>query len=189
NLNTGRQFHTATLLPNGKVLVAGGNNGFRTLKSAELYDPATGIWSGTADLNTDRSDQTATLFPNGKVLVAGGGSCGPPPQSCFALNSAELYDPATGTWTSTGNLNTARDGHTATLLQNGKVLIVSGDKNSNSAELYDAATGTWSPTGSLNLSRHAYTATLLPNGKVLVTGGADDTQSNVSNGDELSSPA
>src|SRR5205823_12501489 len=89
----------------------------------------------------------------------------------------------------TGNLNTARDGHTATLLQNGKVLVVSGDQNGNSAELYDAATGTWSLTGSLNLSRHAYTATLLTNGKVLVAGGADDMQNNVFNSAELYDPA
>src|SRR5438105_1811066 len=189
SLNTGRQFHTATLLPNGKVLVTGGNDSNRSFKSVELYDPTTGIWSRTADLIQDRNTHTATLLQSGKVLLAGGFSCGPPPQTCFALNSVELYDPTTGTWSSTGNLNTARDGHTATLLQNGKVLVVSGDQDGNSAELYDAATGTWSLTGSLNLSRHAYTATLLTNGKVLVAGGADDTQSNVFSSAELYDPA
>ncbi len=189
NLNTGRQFHTATLLPNGKVLVAGGNDSNRTFKSAELYDPATAVWTRTADLNTDRDGHTATLLQSGKVLVAGGFSCGPPPQSCFALNSAELYDPASGTWTSTGNLVAAHDGQTATLLPNGKVLIVGGDANGNSAELYDPLTGTWSPTGSLNLSRYSFTATLLPNGKVLVAGGADNSQNNVFNSAELYDPA
>ena len=171
NLTIGRQFHTATLLPNGKVLVAGGNDSNRSFKSAELYDQATGTWNRTADLNTDRNTHTATLLQNGKVLVAGGFSCGPPPQSCFGLNGAELYDPATGTWTGTGNLNRIRDGHTATLLPNGKVLVVSGDENGNSAELYDPNTGTWSNTGSLNTGRFQHTATLLQNGKVLVAGG------------------
>src|SRR5205823_1767822 len=185
NLNTGRQFHTATLLPNGKVLGTGGNDSNRSCKSAELYQPATGIWSRTADRIQDRNTHTATLLQNGKVLVAGGFSCGPPPQSCFALNSVELYDPGTGTWSNTGNLNTARDGHTATLLQDGKVMVVAGDVSGTSAELYDPATGTWSPTGSLNFSRHAYTATLLLNGKVLVAGGADDMQNNVFNSAEL----
>jgi N-acetylneuraminic acid mutarotase len=189
NLNQGRQSHTATLLPNGKVLIAGGNDGNRSFKSAELYDPATGRWSRTSDLNADRDSHTATLLPNGKVLVAGGFSCGPPPQSCFALTSAELYDPATGIWTVTGSLNTARNGHNATLLPNGKVLVVSGDINGKSAELYDAATGIWSPTGSLNLSRYSYTLTLLSNGKVLVAGGADDSQTTVFNSAELYDPA
>src|SRR5207245_4264477 len=84
NLNTGRQFHTTTLLPNGKVLVAGGNGNNGTLKSAELYDPVTGTWSNIGNLNTDRAFHTATLLPNGKVLVAGGFSCAPPPAGCFA---------------------------------------------------------------------------------------------------------
>jgi hypothetical protein len=102
---------------------------------------------------------------NGKVLVAGGFVPG-----IGKLNSAELYDPATGTWSYTGNLNTARAIHTATLLSNGKVLVVSGD----SAELYDAASGTWSYTGNLNTARWQHTATSLPNGKVLVAGGYND---------------
>lgn len=161
---------TATLLSDGKVLVAGGyNNG--ALNRAEIYDPVTETWSITANLNTARVDHTATLLRNGKVLVAGGYStC----SSRCVLNSAELYDPATGTWSTTGNLNTARNSHTATLLTNGRVLVAGGynDGLRNRAELYDPATGTWSITGTLNTERsYGHTATLLPSGKVLVVGG------------------
>src|SRR5918911_2829578 len=167
SLNRGRVFHTATLLPNGKVLVAGGDS----LGSAELYDPATGTWRLTGSLNTPRGfDHTATLLPNGKVLVAGG-------YNGDEINSAGLYDPATGTWTSTGNLNVARHSHTATLLPDGKVLVAGGGDEdggiTNSAELYNPATGTWSITGSLHTVRGRHTATLLPDSRVLVAGGTD----------------
>src|SRR6266550_3634306 len=120
SLNTARDNHTATLLPNGKVLVAGGaGNISNFLNSAELYDPASGSWTATGSLNTARYSHTATLLPNGKVLVAGGFN------GSF-LTSAELYDPASGSWTATGSLNTGRDFHTATLLPNGKVLVAGG---------------------------------------------------------------
>ena len=121
SLATGRSDHTATLLPDGQVLVAGGvDSDLLTLASAELYDPATGTWTATGSLANARFFPTATLLPNGKVLVAGGiGDSG-------RLASAELYDPATGTWTATGSLATARDGHTATLLPNGMVLVAGG---------------------------------------------------------------
>src|SRR2546423_821755 len=177
-LNTPRNGHTATLLPNGKVLVAGGNGDGTFLNSAELYDPATGTWSYTGSLNTARRYHTATLLPNGKVLVTGGlGTNGA--HSYLTLNTAELYDPATGTWSVTGNLNRSRQFQTATLLPNSKVLVAGGFDTKginsyltlNTAELYDPATGTWNGTGNLNTSRDFHTATLLQNSNVLVVGG------------------
>src|SRR5436190_616302 len=129
-----------------------------------VIDPS---WSTTGGLATARSFHTATLLASGKVLVAGGYNGG-------YLNSAELYDPGTGTWSGTGALGTAREAHTATLLPNGKVLAVGGINSSGflgSAELYDPAAGTWSATGSLATAHAFLTATLLPNGKVLVVGG------------------
>jgi hypothetical protein len=171
-LKTARFHHTATLLPDGRVLVAGGEDGSDPLASVELYDPASGTWSATASLSTARDSHTATLLPDGMVLVAGGRETIPG----ISLASAELYDPASGTWSPTGRLNTGRVFHTATLLQNGMVLVAGGKETGislASAELYDPASGTWSPTGRLNTGRVFHTATLLTNGKVLVTGGRD----------------
>jgi N-acetylneuraminic acid mutarotase len=167
--------HTATLLANGKVLVAGGISGaiFET-QSAELYDPATGTWTPTGSLNAGRYSHTATLLPDGKVLVVGGfqqSSYHPP----LPVPTAELYDPATGSWSVTGNLITGRGSHTATLLPNGKVLVAGGKSvtaSYASAELYDPASGTWAETGSLATARFYHTATSLDNGKVLVAGGS-----------------
>jgi len=165
-MSTTRTWHTATLLPSGKVLVAGGyGNGF--LSSAELYDPALGTWTATGAMSTARGWHTATLLPNGKVLVAGGFN-----STSDYLASAEMYDPATGTWSATGPMGTVRRWHTATLLPNGKVLVAGGE--SNSAELYDPAAGTWTAAGAMSISRYGHMATLLPNGKVLVAGGGDN---------------
>ena len=168
-------FSTATLLPNGKVLVAGGQNNSGGISSAELYNPDTGTFTPTGSMGTARCDYTATLLPNGKVLVSGGeGSNGIP------LSSAELYDPGTGTFSSTGSMGIPREDHTATLLPNGKVLVVGGwylsgtdTCRQKSAELYDPATGTFTATGAMGTARCLHTATLLPNGKVLVAGGKD----------------
>src|SRR5439155_873663 len=132
-----------------------------------------GTWTATGNLNTARNQHTATLLLNGKVLVTGGNSDG---GIAVAIASAELYDPANGTWTATGSLITARFNHTATLLPNGKVLVAAGIDGSNnlaSAELYDPASGTWTATGTLNTGRFGHTATLLSNGKVLAAGGSN----------------
>jgi hypothetical protein len=175
-----RSYHTATLLPNGKVLVAGGLFGFNGVASAELYDPASGTWTPTGSLNTRRRSHTATLLPNGKVLVAGGFVDEPGTiLGGFTIRTVELYDPATGSWTSTGSLAQQRYQHTATLLPNGKVLVVGGDGHYSggiqaTAELYDPANGTWTSTDDLNTRRFSHTATLLPKGQVFVAGGFDN---------------
>jgi len=162
--------HTATLLPSGKVLVAGGYRNNTYLARAELYDPPTRTWTNTSALKIPRYEHTATLLPHGRVLVAGGGNFRFPPTP---LSSAELYDPATGAWTNTSPLATPRRGHTATLLSDGKVMVAGGYNGSrvSRVEIYDPVTGTWTATGDLNTARNAHTATLLPGGKVLVTGG------------------
>ena len=173
-LHTARMGHTATLLPDGNVLVAGGNSMLVSgpnvvgTQSAEIYDPTTKTWTVTTPLNSGRSYHTATLLPNGHVLVVGGYT-----DDNVPLNSAEIYDPSKKTWTQTGVLGTARSFHTATLLPNGKVLVVGGGRPAglSSTELYDPIQGTWSPAGSLMTGRNRHTATLLPGGKVLFTGG------------------
>lgn len=168
SMTIGRAGHTATLLLDGTVLVAGGvgpqpfsNVPREVLASAEIFDPATGTFSLTGSMANRRVGHTTTLLPNGRVLVVGG-------------DSAELYDPATGTFSTTGSLTTGRSGHTATLLSNGKVLIIGGINadaaRSYSAEIYDTATGAFEATGSLVTEHPADTAMLLPGGKVLVLG-------------------
>jgi len=114
-----------------------------------------------------RSNHAATLLNTGKVLVAGG--VGPFCAGCNSGMTAELFDPATGTWSPTGSMSIFRSQHTATLLSNGKVLVAGG--NGATAEVYDPATGTFSPSGSMTTTRANHTATLLPDGRVLVSGG------------------
>src|ERR1035438_8874987 len=169
-----RVFHTATLLPSGKVLIVGGyGSSGGLLSSAELYDPASGTWTTTGALATAREYHTATLLPNGMVLVVGGETNNQIILGNNSLASAELYNPATGHWTATGPLKYGRYQHTATLLQNGKVLVAGGTGYSPTAtaELYDPAAGTWTTTGAMSTARAQHTATLLPDGRVLAGGG------------------
>lgn len=111
--------HTATLLADGRVLVAGGFDA-GAMQTAEIYDPATGSWNNTGDLVQSRGGQKANLLPNGKVLISGGDGGGSLPTP---LSSAELFDPATGTWSSTGAMHQKREDHTATSLPDGRVLV------------------------------------------------------------------
>lgn len=169
SMSTTRESASATLLPNGKVLIAGGYNSL-PLQTAELYDPATGTFTATGNMVTARVSHTATLLANGKVLVAGGSD-----GVSTRLSSAELYDPVSGTFTATGSMTATRDQHTATLLSNGKLLIAGGFDGTNAlstAELYDPATNTFTATGNMRAARDNQTATLLPSGKVLIAGGA-----------------
>jgi hypothetical protein len=165
NMVAGRAYHTATLLPNGKVLVAGGCYDvcrIYNLSSAELYDPFTGTWSATSSMANARAQHTATLLPNGKVLVAGGIS------GSNIVASAEIYDPATGAWSPAGNMVNARRFAQATLLSTGKVLVAGGQNYSATlaaAEIYDPALNRWSKTGSMSTPRLYFVAVPLLNGK------------------------
>jgi len=174
SMATARYWHTATLLPNSKVFVAGGFTGGTLLASTELYDPTTNAWSLAGSLGVARELHTATLLPSGKVLVTGGCTA----NASVVFTSVEIYDPATNTWTPAAAMATPRHVHTATLLPSGKVLITGGHTGSSvvpSAELYNPNAGTnvnpWTPTGAMATARYSHTATLLPGGKVLVAGG------------------
>jgi hypothetical protein len=177
NTTTARFSHTATMLPNGKVLIAGGmeQNGV-WLDSAELYDPAKGRFSAIGKMSTRRAGATATLLPNGKVLIAGGND-----GSGKSLASAEIYDPDTNTFSATGNLSFPRGHAIAVLLKTGKVLVAGGnaagdDDQLASAEIYDPLAGRFLPTGSMHGPRSAFTAVRLKDGKVLVAGGLSGGQ-------------
>lgn len=172
-MSIGRAAHSATLLPDGKVLVAGG---FRqqgtseiSISRAEIFDPETNSFSLTNDMNEPRNGHTATLLPNGKVLIVGGWN------QNGRTATAELYDPQTGKFQYIANMMSPRQGMTATLLQNGQVLIAGGDSARGVpqpiAEIFDPATGMFTPSGSLNMGRGAHSATLLEDGRVLFVGG------------------
>jgi hypothetical protein len=175
NLNVARVSHTATLLSNGKVLIAGGLDlgGQQHIAAAELYDPMTNTFTLAGFLNVGRFSHIATLLQDGRVLIAAGGQR-TSPGFTTSLSSAELYDPATGAFSSTGNLTQPRccflSFTQAPLLNNGKVLIVGGT-TTQAAEIFDPATGTFSPTGSMSIARSALSATVLTSGQVLVAGG------------------
>jgi len=168
--------HSATLLQDGRVLVAGGigyvSGHYSYTATAELYDPALGTFSRTGSMKSARHCHTATLLTNGQVLITGGYD------GSTSLSAAEIFDPVSGTFAPTGNMAAARCFHTATLLANGKVLIAGGeDTNAGialpSAELFDPASGTFSATGGMGAARAAQSATLLSSGRVLVTGGGN----------------
>jgi hypothetical protein len=172
-------FFTLTLLPTGEVLLAGGfDKNLTTSAIALLYDPATGTWQPTGSLNISRTGHSATLLDNGQVLVAGGetgtGS------GAGSVDSAELYEPTTGSWITTGKLNISRGGQTATRLPDGSVEVTGGTfviPNGDitylqSTELYDSTTGKWQMNGALNVPTSGHAAALLQDGEIVVAGGS-----------------
>ena len=185
--------HTATLLPNGNVLIAGGVGFYGgdevgtlfSFASAQLFDPSSGQLAATGSMTATRCGHGALLLPNGKVLIVGGGqlndiSNGEFSNGLVALASAELYDPTAGIFAATGSMATARYDHSATLLSGGKVLVAGGSESGNtpafsSAELYDPNVGRFTATGSMTTAREFHTATVLPGWGVLVAGGLGGT--------------
>jgi WD40 repeat protein len=194
SLKTARSNPAVTLLQNGQVLVTGGQSSTGSiLASAELYDPNTGVFTlTTGPMNAARWVHTANLLPNGQVLITGGQSNTNP----ATLASAELYNPATGTFSyTTGPMTTPRSNQTATLLPNGQVLIAGGNTSSNdmsvgpSAELYNPSTGSFTATGSMGTDRYVANAALLPNGQVLIVGGISIPANTYLSSAELYDPA
>jgi galactose oxidase-like protein/Kelch motif protein len=178
SMSIGRFSFTATLLQNGKVLVAGGDTpGEIITNTAELYDPTTGTFTPTASMHQARVGFSATRLQNGKVLVAGGAS-----NTQEALRTAEIYDPTTGTWSTTGAMKEGRQQHSAVLLQDGHVLVTGGNIDRTpcadvcvntiaESELYDSSTGQWKTVGEMTIARSFFTSNLLPTGKAIAVGG------------------
>src|SRR5213083_1633113 len=173
DLNQPRAEHTATLLANGTVLIAGGRDAAdQALASAEIYDPATGGYTLLASpLPAPIWGHTATRLDDGTVLIAGGRRGASP------RRAAQLFDPATDTFTALGPMSTPRGRHTATLLRDGRVVVIGGTdgvKPLASLEIYDPTTRTFSLAPSaLAVVRQDHTTTLLPDGRILVVGGSN----------------
>ncbi|WP_224364917.1 Kelch repeat-containing protein [Hyalangium versicolor] len=163
-----RSSHAAVLLASGKVLVTGGTGATDDIhgarKDAELYDPATGLWTPAGTMNEARITQSAVLLPSGKAMVLG--------HAGFS-STAELYDPASGTWALTGPMRPSRQFPGAVVLPSGKVLVAGGDigdpKLPGIIELYDETTGAWSEAPPAPMRRNSPAVALLPTGKVLVS--------------------
>lgn len=179
SLKDARQHHTATLLSDGRVLVVGGRgtDGLSTLSSCELYTPKKNAWTPCAPLTVARSHHAAVLLPDGRVLVTGGTTHeSVDGQNRFvALASAELYDPAKNKWTAAAPMADARNGHTATLLGDGTVLVVGGAREQRqhlaSVECFDAAKNAWHTEKPLDVARWLHTAVRTSEGDVVVAGG------------------
>ncbi len=166
-----RYNHTATLLPDGRVLVAGGfaqmGTDFPTTATCEIYDPATNSWAFTGTLHEARENHAAILLADGRVLVAGGvGDAG------FPLKSSEIYNPATGKWLQAGPMLITRESPKLALLPDGQVLVAGGKGlHQRYCERFNPAIGKWTDTGDLIIGRPTYEMTRLEDGRVLLAGG------------------
>ncbi len=174
--------NSATRLPDGRVLLAGGHSNDSVISGAELYDPATGKWTDAGSLSVGR-DPMATLLADGRVLVTGGINWYINEGKVYDV--AELYDPTTGEWTATGSLLTPRNQHRVALLDDGRVLAVAGYAERGvpmaSAELYDPTTGRWQATEALPSPRAWFGQVKLHDGRILVVGGYTGSSSKPSN--------
>ncbi len=185
-MNDARQSHEATRLADGGVLITGGATISKTsfivqtfvTYRAEIFDPATGAFRPVGPMRSTRYGHTATLLPDGRVLIAGGSANRPFPQWSEPLASTEIFDPRTETFEPGPGMMTKRIGHTATLLDDGRVVIAGGrawpiDPATGSTEIFDFRTNTLTAGPDIG-TRAGHTATRLPSGRVLFFGGADD---------------
>ena len=193
----GRTHHQALLLPNGMVLVIGGELGGEAMDDCELYDSKSGRWSIAAPMTGPRAGHTATLLADGHVLAAGGYESfqiGSVVGHQRAVATSEIYDPVSDMWSPANSLAEARHLHTATLMADGKVLVSGGlymdsaypgsaFADLSSCELFDPATGMWSPTAPMNSAREGHVGVRLPNGRVLVTCGSNGSVGLVESGE------
>lgn len=185
--------HAAVQLAGGKVLVAGGFSRNLPTAEADLWDPVSGKWEKAAPMSVARAAETATLLRDGTVLVAGG-STRTRASTQSSLASAELYDPVSGSWAATGSMTEGRSGHTAPMLNDGRVLVAGGipanpgPKMLASAEVYDPRSRSWRPAGSMSEGRTEFSAGLLEDGKVLAAGGRPAPQGFSLNVAELYDP-
>ena len=163
SMNEKRANHTATLLTDGRVLVAGGGKTDGPyLKATEIYDPASDSWTVASPMSRGRAFHTATLLPDGRVLVVGGKG---------KLKQAEVYDPSADTWSPAGETADPRSEHTATLLPNGTVLVTGGTGYLPTSEVYDPETGSWSAGPMMGTGRYRHAAVTLLDGRTLILGG------------------
>jgi hypothetical protein len=175
NMNVSRTRFASVTLHDGRVLVAGGRNGNTSLASAEVYDPAAGTWSLTGPMTTPRDWLSMVRLADGRVLAAGGLDLNRSPADA-ALPSAEIYDPATGTWVATSDMSTKRWGFALVALPDGRVLAAGGANArsecqfSPTSEVFDPATSTWTTTGDMHVHR-GFVRTMLIGGHVLFLGG------------------
>jgi N-acetylneuraminic acid mutarotase len=188
-MNYARGDHTISLLTNGSALVAGGYDSVNYLNSVQLCDLSRGLWTIISNMTSERSHHTASILTSGKILIAGGMDSSVFTSSSF-LNTAELYDPSGGLWTTTGSMSINRAYHQASLLTNGEVLV-SGGYNTiglTGSELYNSSSGMWTVTYSMTYNRREHVAFVLANGKVLVAGGVDNSTVGCTSTSELYQP-
>jgi N-acetylneuraminic acid mutarotase len=170
--------HTASLLPDGHVVVVGGF-GSQLQAEAEEYDPATNRWALVSSLAEGRVGHTATVLSDDRLLVAGGANSA---SGGTYLATAELFDPVAKSWAIAATMTRSRSGQTAVLLEDGQVLVAGGRDASGPlahAERYAPAGDRWAPAGALAEARWLHTATVLPSGQVLVVGGKDSSDSSL----------
>ncbi len=171
-MNSIRYLHSLVLLPNNKILAIGGWKN----RSCEIFDPETETWTYTDSLKDKHWDAyTVTVLQDGKVLICGGYYLTFDGNPSPTLNSCEIYDYETGKWSYVASMHYKRSGHTATLLNNGNVLVAGGSADSavelNKCEIYEPKENRWIEIDSINLARSAHNSLLLANGNVLISGG------------------